>query len=158
MLTLASVMEIKSVVLSQLGFRATWDCKNQLPLTLWLASTRPAVPGLLSLRRGWCGRAACQGQSTPWGRVWLQNKLFIAESKRHVMHDWQFGEGRQHNKVVSFVLLLGNAKRSLEVTEPWLVCPFLPWGAHCLSKEVVAQHFFSGEQNHEGRGEHRPST
>lgn len=73
-------------------------------------------------------------------------------------NDWQFGKGRQHNKVVSLVLLLGNAKRSLEVTEPQLVSPFLPWGAHCLSKEVVAQQFFSGEQNHEGRGEHRPST
>lgn len=87
-----------------------------------------------------------------------EQALSIAESKRHVMHNWQFGEGRQRNKVVSSVLLSGNAKRSLEMTEPRLICPFMPWGAHCLSKQVVAQQFSSGEQNNEGRGEHRPST
>lgn len=39
-----------------------------------------------------------------------------AESKRHVRHNWQFGEGRLH-KVVSFALLLSNTKHSLEITE-----------------------------------------
>lgn len=46
-----------------------------------------------------------------------QQARSIAESKRLVTHNWQFGEGRLHNKVVSFALLLGNTKHNLEITE-----------------------------------------
>lgn len=46
-----------------------------------------------------------------------QQALSIAASERHVTHNWQFGEGRLHNKVASFALLLGNIKDSLEMTE-----------------------------------------
>lgn len=46
-----------------------------------------------------------------------QQVLPIVESKRHFMHNLQFGKGRLPNKVVSFAQLLSNAKHNLEITE-----------------------------------------
>lgn len=140
LLTLASMIEIKSVVLCQLGFRATCDCTNQMALALWQAPTHQTVPVQPSRRQERCGMAV-KGVKDSLGKdLAVQQALSIAESKRRVMDNWQFGKGRLQNKVVSFALLLGQHKAQSKDCRsccyPGLICPVMPWGVHILQSRM----------------------
>jgi len=90
-----------------------------------------------------------------------QQVLSVAESKGHAMHIWQFGEGRLHNKVVFFAVLLGSAKFSLEITETAVMQDsygHLCFGV-CLSfKAGCAPAGLTGESSNEGQRRAKPST
>lgn len=140
LLTLASMIEIKSVVLCQLGFRATCDCTNQMALALWQAPTHQTVPVQPSWRQERCGMAV-KGVKDSLGKdLAAQQALSIAESKRRVMDNWQFGKERLQNKVVSFALLLGQHKAQSKDCRsccyPGLICPVMPWGVHILQSRM----------------------
>lgn len=114
MLTLASMIETKSVVSCQLGFRATWDRTNQM---VCLFGQHLHSRQCLSCP-AWVWNGCMSWVKDSLGKdLPAQQILPIVESKRHFTHNWQFGKGRLLNKVVSFARLLVNAKHSLEITE-----------------------------------------
>ena len=142
MLTLASMTEIKSVGLCQLGFRATWDCTNPTALVLWLAPTHQAVPVQPSLTAEWlyvtgeglpgegsgcttgslCGRKqrTCHAHLAVWRRKAAQQGCFLCSAA---------GQCKVQSRDYRNCSYAG------------LIWPFMLWGVPILQSRMCSSRF-----------------
>lgn len=89
------------------------------------------------------------------------SSLHCRKQKTCTKDNWQFGKERLQDKVVSFALLLGNTKHSLETAEAAVI---QDWYAQlclgvCISfKAGCSPTRLTGEPNTEGQRRAKPST